>query len=155
MFATLRPGRVVLAMSSRSQNSGISWGQRPPDSHQARGQPGAWRSMEAIAEVVAPGAHPIYRERLLDMLPKTAVIRRRSGEIREDQSGILLTAIPASSNQQGIEPRTRRCGAIGAALQTAEAIRTIFEDSLADSRELDRSAITNHALSFAQAKRCA
>ena len=110
-------------------------------------------SMEAIAEAVSLADHlQLNRELLLDMLPTTAVIAPAFlGKFSKIKDGDYAPQFPLHLMSKDLNLVQNAAEQSGAQLPAAEAARFIFEDALAESGDLDLSAVTLHVLSMGRA----
>lgn len=110
-------------------------------------------SMEAIAEAVSLADHlQLNRELLLDMLPTTAVIAPAFlGKFAKIKDGDYSPQFPLHLMSKDLNLVQSAAEQSGAQLPAAEAARFIFEDALAESGDLDLSAVTQHVLSMGRA----
>jgi 3-hydroxyisobutyrate dehydrogenase-like beta-hydroxyacid dehydrogenase len=105
--------------------------------------------MEAIAEAVSLGEHlKLDRGLLLDVLPKTAVIAPAfSGKFAKIKSGDYSPQFPLHLMTKDLGLAETAAEQSDAELPTGRATRCAFEEALAQSGELDISAIASSARS--------
>lgn len=100
--------------------------------------------MEAIAEAVSLGEHlQLDRNRLLEVLPKTAVIAPAfSGKFPKIRTGDYSPQFPLSLMSKDLSLVRNAAKDSGADLPAEAATELMFENALAKSGALDLSAIT-------------
>jgi 3-hydroxyisobutyrate dehydrogenase-like beta-hydroxyacid dehydrogenase len=108
-------------------------------------------NMEAIAEAVSLGEHlKLNRNILLDVLPKTAVVAPAFiGKFPKIKSGDYSPQFPLHLMSKDLHLVHSAVSGSGAVLPAAWATKRIFEDALAESGELDLSAITPYVVKLA------
>jgi len=101
--------------------------------------------MEAIAEAVSLGEHlKLDRSLLLDVLPNTAVVAPAfSGKFAKIRSGDYSPQFPLHLMAKDLGLAETAAKQSGAELPTVRATRCAFEQALAQSGELDISAIAS------------
>ena len=101
--------------------------------------------MEAIAEAVSLGEHlKLNRDLLLDVLPKTAVVAPAfSGKFPKIRMRDYSPQFPLHLMNKDMNLAESAAEQSGAELPAGHAARHVFEEALAESSELDISAITS------------
>jgi 3-hydroxyisobutyrate dehydrogenase len=103
-------------------------------------------NMEAIAEAVSLGEHlRLNRDRLLDVLPKTAVIAPALlGKFQKIKAGEYSPQFPLHLMSKDMNLVRSAADRSGAVLPATSSTKQIFEDALAGMGELDLSAVTTY-----------